>query len=321
MLDRENELLDRIAAPLSIDELSRQAASRFDLGALESVKAITTGYQDLNIKLTAGGCDYLLKVFSRHRSRQNIEQQIEALSFFSSHGIPVPTLVKEGIEIEGSIACVMSFFHGHDFTVIAPAESDMTAMAAYLARIHELPLEVSHFYDDWGAANLEKELELNRSVLSASDRELVEDAAARYAGLDLGAFRQCTIHGDLYREHVLKSPEGNYCIIDLGCMDYNAAVLDLAIFLAHFCLDEKLDRSQAAHIYKRVLEAYQVHAPLSAAELEALPILIAGSYASYIIATTHLIERKGDSTSRTAGWLELARNKLTSFNNWDFAYR
>jgi len=334
VLELENELLERIAAPLSIAELAGRAASRFELGPLESVTAITSGYQDLNIKLSAGGSDYVLKVFSRHRSRQNIEQQLEALSFLSRHGIPVPSLATTGpgespgdspgenrIEIEGSIACVMHYFHGHDFTVTGPDESDMTALAAYLAGIHELPLVVSRFYDDWGAANLEKELERNLSILSQADREMVEEAAARYAELDSNAFRKCTIHGDLYREHVLKSREGKYCIIDLGCMDYNAAVLDLAIFLAHFCLDQKLDRSRARHVYGLVLDAYQARIPLSAAELRAIPILIAGSYASYIVATTHLIEKKEDRTSRTAGWLEVARRKLTRFNSWDFFCR
>lgn len=326
MLDLENELLKRIVAPLSIEELAGQAASRFDLGPLESATAITSGYQDLNIKLTAGGSDYLLKVFSRHRSRENIEQQLEALALLFRRGVPVPPLVTnatEGdrIEIEGSIACVMHFFHGHDFTVTAPDESDMTALAAYLAGIHELPLVVSRFYDDWGAANLVKELELNRPALAQADLELVEEAAARYADLDWKSFKKCTIHGDLYREHILKSREGKYCIIDLGCMDHNAAVLDLAIFLAHFCLDDRLDRSRAGHIYSLVLEVYQARAPLSAAELRALPVLIAGSYASYIVATTRLIEKEGDRTSRTAGWLELARKKLARFNSWDFFYR
>ncbi|MBZ0189794.1 MAG: phosphotransferase, partial [Candidatus Obscuribacterales bacterium] len=276
------DLFNRISLKTTLVELVDHACVRFELGEPVDFKPVTTGYQDLNIKLHTARQAYLIKVFSKNRSLTNINDQIEVLMYLAQNNLPVPHLrVAYGkplsiIESENGKAyvCVMDYFEGGDFTKRKPEKADIVFLAECLANLHNLPLKVSRYYDDWGAANLEAELNDKRGSLSESDLALVGPVAERLRAIDLKSFRQCTIHGDLYREHVLKNKQGDYCFIDFGCMDFNAAVLDLAIFIAHFCLDPRMSESVNRKVFSLAIETYQKTAPLSALELASLPVLI-----------------------------------------------
>ncbi len=316
------EMLSRVCLDRPLSEFISDICVRFDLHAPETFAPIQRGYQDLNVKLTtAGGRQYVIKVFSKLRTLTNIQDQVRALILLGEHGLPVPRLVNAPDQPVAEISdasgnayvCVMEYFDGPSLEEIPPSDSDIVFLAGCLARMHQLPLKVSRYYDDWGAANLVIEFEAKREILAAGDLSVVEDVVSRFKTIDLLRFRQCAIHGDLYRAHVLKSSRGEYCIIDFGCLDYNAAVLDLAIFIAHLCLDCDLTPDQSQRIYKLATDAYCTSGSLDGAELAALPVLIAASYGAYIIATTSLIVQKNDRSPQTQQWMSISRGKLESF--------
>jgi Ser/Thr protein kinase RdoA (MazF antagonist) len=285
---------------------------------------ICAGYQDLNLKVTThDGNHYLLKVFSKTRTLENVRDQLLVLERLKEAGLPVPRLLAVSNSHESLVliqsatgpayACMQEFFDGTSFAGSSPLAEDISHLAGLLARMHRLDLTVLRFYDDWGAVNVVLEFEKKRHLLSGDDLDGVAEVVARHRLLDLSGFHHCAIHGDLYRSHVLKDVSGSYCLIDFGCLDFNAAVVDLAIFIAHFCLDGSEDAGQRRRIYELAIDSYAKIRPISDRERESIPVLIASSYASYLIATTSLIATQQDDSDQTRAWLAIARSKLLSF--------
>ncbi|MBI4534133.1 MAG: phosphotransferase [Candidatus Melainabacteria bacterium] len=314
--------MSRVTLDRPLAQLIQDISTRFDLGTPNQYELIEHGYQDVNVRLiAASGQQYLVKIFSKRRTLTNIQDQIRTLVFLASNGIPVPHLVhcerEPLIEVADpsgtAYVCVMEYFEGHDFEKIPPSQPDIVYLAGCLSRIHQLHFNVSRYYDDWGAANLATEFAAKLRHLSSDDLILVENILSAFSEVNLAVLRQCTIHGDLYRSHVLRNLRGEYCIIDFGCMDYNAAVLDLAIFIAHFCLGVNQTPAEITQLYNLAIDAYCAIGCLSKQELAALPILIAASYAAYIVATSSLIANAHDHSLQTQQWLAISRNKIKSF--------
>ena len=337
-----NEVLSRVNLDLSLEELVGSTVEQFALGKASKFELIRHGYQDLNIKVSTDSGEFILKVFSKRRTLTNVEEQTRTLNFFYENGVPVPHLVPccgnpismGEIELFGVVpsskgdayVAVLEFFKGPSFDDIKPKETDYIYLAGCLARMHRLSYRISQYYDDWGAANLVNEFEekgklleaenpiSKKELLTTEDRKTIEKIVDRMKKVNLNKFRQCVIHGDLYRSHVLKKNELNYCIIDFGCMDFNAAILDLAIFAAHFCMDGTESPREFKRIIELVEHAYRAAGgTITHAEKEVMPLLMGASYATYVIATTNLIAAKGDTSKATQGWLDLARRKLQAF--------
>lgn len=333
-----DEIMSRVNVDFSLEELVDQAVRQFDLGAVKNFELIQHGYQDLNVKVSTERGDFIIKVFSKRRTLTNVEEQTRALRFFHENGLPVPILVpcetpRGDLELFNVIfgrygdayVAVFEFFKGPSFDEIKPKDTDFVYLAGCLARMHKLSFKISRYYDDWGAANLLNEfvekgslLAVNvpgtkKAVVPAEDRKSIEKIVERMQTVDLSRFRQCVIHGDLYRSHALKKGEFDYCIIDFGCMDFNAAILDLAIFAAHFCLDGTEEPAEIRRIIELVEHSYRTAGgTITHAEKEVMPLLMGASYAAYVIATANLIVN-GDTSKQTKGWLEIALRKLRAF--------
>lgn len=333
-----DEIMSRVNVDFSLEELVDQAVRQFDLGAVKNFELIQHGYQDLNVKVSTERGDFIIKVFSKRRTLTNVEEQTRALRFFHENGLPVPILVpcetpRGDLELFNVIfgrygdayVAVFEFFKGPSFDEIKPKDTDFVYLAGCLARMHKLSFKISGYYDDWGAANLLNEFVEKGSLLAvnvpgtkkamvpAEDRKSIEKIVERMQMVDLSRFRQCVIHGDLYRSHALKKGEFDYCIIDFGCMDFNAAILDLAIFAAHFCLDGTEEPAEIRRIIELVEHSYRTAGgTITHAEKEVMPLLMGASYAAYVIATANLIVN-GDTSKQTKGWLEIALRKLRAF--------
>lgn len=333
------EILARVNIDFSLAELVEQTARQFDLGAINKFELIHHGYQDLNVKVETDRGEFIIKVFSKRRTVINVEEQTRALRFFHENGLPVPNLVpcetpRGDLELFNVIygrygdACVavFEFFKGTSFDEIRPRDTDIVYLAGCLARMHKLSFKITGYYDDWGAANLLNEYvekgELlsspapgsKKSVIQTEDRKSIESIVERMQKVDLSKYRQCVIHGDLYRSHALKRGEYEYCIIDFGCMDFNAAILDLAIFTAHFCLDGTEEPAEIRRVIELVEHSYRAAGgTITHAEKEVMPLLMGASYAAYVLATVNLIVAHGDNSKQTKGWLELALRKLRSY--------
>jgi Ser/Thr protein kinase RdoA (MazF antagonist) len=309
--------LSRVDLAVPLGNLLNELAVSYDLGKILRYGPIGEGYEDLNIKTVTEKGTCLVKVFPREKTHANNQDYVKALLGFSGAGIPVPEpfktrdgrfLYKTG---GNAYLCVMEFFDGKSLREIRPTDEDLKAIARYLAKIHKLSFRVGRGnYDSWGTANLLKEFEKRKSYLNHEDLRLIEPVVEGFRKIDFSKFRTCIIHGDLQRGHVLKSDDGRYCILDLGCVNFDSAAVDLAIFIAHFCLDPDSPAEENMRRYKLTVREYLKKNSLNPAELDSLPLLVKATYAIYAIRANYEIKAENDKSKQTKAWLGFGRNGL-----------
>lgn len=108
------------------------------------------------------------------------------------------------------------------------------------------------------------------ALLTPDRRARVERHFLRWQAIDWTVLRHGVIHGDANDHNVIVDGGRMTGLLDFGDMVYTATVCDLAITLAYAMLDEKEPLSVAAH----VIQSYQRHYPLTAAEQQELFALI-----------------------------------------------
>lgn len=311
------KLLGRVNLDMPLDDFLVIVAGAYSLGRIKNYIPIKVGYEELNIQFITDKGKYVVKVFWKGKHRDQISDNIKGLIKFRQKGIPVPKLLKTKgkylynvrTKKGNNLLCVMDFFEGKNFNKIRPTAKDLVAITNYLAKIHSLSFEVHKAYDSWGTANLLTEFNKKGKYLSKKDYDLAKPVVEKFKKIDLGDFKRCVIHGDLHREHVMKNKKGEYCILDLGCMDLNYAAIDLGIFLALFCFDRgsvKGDREK----YELVVSEYLRSNSLNKFELLSLPVLIASTYASFLLSSNYESVVGGDNSAQTKNWYTFSRSGL-----------
>ncbi len=204
----------------------------------------------------------------------------------------------------------MEFFDGKNFEKIRPSQTDLKTITKYLAKIHLLRFKINRNYDPWGTVNLIKEFLDKKGCLTHQDLRLIEPIVNDFRRINFNKFRKCIIHGDIQRKHILKDKKGNYCILDFGFMDFNAAVIDLAIFIALFCFDVNSSVKDNRKVYSTVVKEYTKTNTLNRDEISSLPLLVRATYAIYTIGSSYLFFPKNDKSVQTKKWLAFGRKGL-----------
>ena len=310
-----------IAQPLGV--VLRAVAAHYHLGRIHSSRIITHGYDDLNVLLVCERGRYVVKLFNKAKGITTIEDHVRVQMALSRRHAPVPRILAPngsgiyhvpGQERE-TYLCVSEFCEGTDFVKSPPQRDDMLAIARFLATLHRLPLQVAHTYDSWGTLNLPQEYRQKQQFASDETIRLVAPLAAAMAAISFGKARRRVIHGDVQRKHVLKTSNGQYCVLDFGCMDYSYPVVDLGIFLALFCL-EGIAPAHAQGVIDDVLDAYRAEASLPARHIALLGTLIRATWASYLLAADVRL-RQGDRSQQTRQWHRMALTSLRAYERWN----
>lgn len=311
-------LLSRVYLDISLDRLLRQVAIEYGLKKLISYEPIGVGYEELNIKIVVEKGIYVVKIFSKGKNPDVIQDYIKGLVEFYHAGIPVPKLLRRKDEYlfrfsgrKGSTyLCVMEYFNGQSFLEREPTENDLINLTKYIAKIHSLNFKInSNNYDSWGTSNLLAEYDKKKYCLRADDLQIIQPVVIEFQNIDFSNFRQSVIHGDLQRNNIMKSSKGDYCILDLGSLNFAPSAIDLAIFLAVFCFDP-YSVVENKRRYKLVVNEYTMRMPLSPLELLHLPTLIKATYAIYFISSNYALQVNNDDSSQTVKWLDYSRRGL-----------
>jgi len=210
-----------------------------------------------------------------------------------------------------SFACVFDYFEGKSFTKTQPTDKDIMSITTMLAKIHTTKNLTPHYYDTMGIVNLASEYKLKSNALSSEELTKISPVVSHLQRIPIATFPKTLIHGTPEKENVLKNANGDLCLLDLGCMDYNAAVIDIATFIANFAL--YVTEEKRKHIVHLILDTYNPTRQITQAELTALPALIRAQYAAYIIAMTYHMRKNHDMTKQTQVWLDRGWDGLKSF--------
>jgi len=315
--------IHRIDTALPIDDVVKKAAIAFGLGDILTYSVIPTGYQEYNIDLTASSGKFIIKIFSHDKPRSRITDVIWGYTRLASLGVPLPTLktihdngyIMEipAVRQAASFLCVFEYFTGKPMTQIAATDADLATLTRALITIHKTKKTIGRYYDTLGIANLEAEYEQKGDALFPDETALIKPVISKLHKIPVASFHQSIIHGSMEKENVLKNTGGSVCILDLGCMDYNASVFDIATYIANF--SAYLPESKRINVTNVILTEYQKSLPLTPAELAALPALIRAQYAAYIVGMTHHMRKDHDMSKQTQTWLDRGWDGLRAYAN------
>lgn len=323
--ERRNIMTDplhRIDIAFPLDGVVKKTAQEFELGDVQAFSVILTGYQECNIDLKTSTGRFIVKIFSRDKTKQRVADVVWGYSRFHKLGVPLPSLRTNANgsyigEIKGahqeSYLAVFDYFAGKPLTQTPITDSDIITLMNAMATMHKSTKIVGRYYDTLGIVNLASEYEKKKDALFADEIALIQPVITKLHKLKIASFHQGVIHGSVEKENVLKNTEGAVCILDLGCMDYNATVLDIATFIANF--SAYLTEAKRIALIQIALSTYQKAHPLAPAELAALPTLIRAQCASYIVGMTYHMRKDHDMSKQTQTWLDRGWDGLRVYQN------
>ena len=313
-------LIKRTNLNISFDEFLKDVENRFNsIGKIENYSPINEGYEDTNIILNTSTGKYVLKIFFAERELENINSYVKILTECRNIGVPTTEILLEydnglGIYEYKNVKTyyiITKFFEGNNFQNITPTIEDIRKVTQYLAKLNTLNFKVGEGYDSWGIKAFPEEYKKKKGKLIPGQDILVKDIYEEYSKLDMSNFSKSVIHGDMQRKHVIKSGNNNYCILDFGCMAHDYKVIELATYLAWFCLQDDTWKDKDI-IYKEVLDIYNSTHNLTEEEVSSLHLLIKASYSAYYMTTSVMIN-DGDTSEETLDWYNRSRKMLELF--------
>jgi len=257
---------ERVDFDGDFDTLTGVVASAFDLDRVTDHGVIEIGFQDCNVKLTTEKGEYVIKIFSKRRSEENIIRTVENTKRVIEADVNHPALLQcdDGVlytdAASGLKMIVMKFIPGTTFydTSSYPDDHDLALIAAEVVKINAIDYAPPYLFDSWAPQNMHQMFEKTEDHLSAEGRKLVEKAFAYYDAIPFEQLPTCFIHGDLLKTNLIKGDDGKIYVIDFSMVNTSPRIQELAIMAVNLLFDEQADdSSQLMQNVERVIAAYQ----------------------------------------------------------------
>ncbi|MFC4167408.1 homoserine kinase [Teichococcus aestuarii] len=297
------------------DEALRAFLADYDLGELLAFRGIAEGVENSNFALkTSEGGDFVLTLYEKRVDPAELPWFLGLMRHLAAQGVscPLPVAGRDGIalrELAGRPAAICTFLPG-----VWPRRVRQEHCAPLAAALAALRGTGEGFRAErpngLGPRAWAPLLERCRAGGDAVQPGLVAELEGHLEGILRDWPRGLPrghIHADLFPDNVffLEEERGTPRVSGLidfyfACTDYLA--YDLAVCLNAWCFEPDL----AFNVTKAraLLGAYQAMRPLSAAELEALPVLCRGA------AIRFLLTRLYDWTHTPPGALVTRKDPL-----------
>ena len=277
------------------DEALRAFVAQYDVGEPTACKGIAEGVENSNYLLDTERAGeehrYILTLYEKRVARDDLPFFLGLMEHLAARGFPCPLPVhaRDGEalrELEGRPAAMVTFLQG-TWSADVGAER-MEAVGRTAARFHALaadfPLTRANALAPVGWPPLAErcvgradEVEAGLAALIAE--ELVWLAARWPSGLPSGP-----IHADLFPDNVFFLHDELSGVIDFyfACNDAHAYELAIALNAWCFRADGTFDETRAAGLFR----GYESERALTAAEREALPVLVRGAALRFLLTRT-----------------------------------
>ena len=253
---------------VSIQELQAWLQD-YAIGEVVELKGISAGITNTNYFVTTTKNKYVLTLFE-HNLMDELPYFIDLMSYLSTHGIPCPQPItnQAGISLHmlnGKPAVLISRLSGQDVT--APNTVHCAEVGRVLAKMHlagqmfaTQPAHRNPRDAQWRINTAQKVM----PHLQPADQQLLTEALAFQAALDMEPLPKGVIHADLFRDNVLFDGDEIGGLIDFYYACHDAFAYDLAIAVNDWCVhaDGTLDDARL----EAMLSAYQAVRPLTEAE-------------------------------------------------------
>ncbi len=315
-----DDFFHRIDSTLTVPQILQLVTDTFHLGVIRRHAPIFTGYQECNIDFHTSQGRFVIKIFSREKTRQRIDEVIWGYTHLKKLGVPLPRLIPNGDghhllvipgEKRSSYLCIFEYFEGKPLTQTPVTDADLIALTQALATIHKTPKVIGRYFDTLGIMNVPEEFEKKNDAFFTEELSLIKPVISKLQHIDIASFHHSIIHGTMEKENILKNSGGQLCLLDLGCMDYNASILDIATFIANFTL--YLTEEKRTHVIELILTTYQQSRQLSRGEIAALPTFIRAQFVAYIIGMTYHMRKDHDMSKQNQTWLDRGWDGLKAY--------
>ncbi len=312
--------ISRVKTKNFSEEFIKIALERFKLiDRAIAISLIHVGYDDLNFSVRTNSDRYILKFFNTEwKTEQVIYDYVKVILECKRVGIPVSELVESGnsvfIEkIQNEYCCVIKAFDGDTLEETKYEIFLAERIAKYLGQIHSFKFEIANNYDSWGTKNFGKEYEYKVKLLDDQKTKLVDKALERFKKIKFSKLEKSVIHGDIQKKHVLKNKEGDMCIIDFGCANFDFKAMDVSIFIAQVVLDPNLDLGTNKDNAQKVIDAYLKIQKLTDYEKSVIPDFIISTFAMYLLSANYVLKAENDDSQQTLDWIEFGARGLETF--------
>ena len=266
--------------------------SGYSVGQPLAFKGIAEGIENSNYFLQTEKGRFILTLYERRASVEDLPFFLDLMSHLASHGLPCPLPVKcdKGLYLQtlaGKNACLITFLNGVSSDFPTPIHCGEVGDA--LAKMHvagedyDATRENDLTLDGWRALATEigdRADEIEEGLADLIDGELTYLEANWPKDLPTGL-----IHGDLFPDNVLFTDDTLTGLIDFyfACTDFLA--YDIAVMINAWGFDENHDFS-AAHT-KALVERYDGRRSLEPAEIAALPTLCRGAALRFLLTRSY----------------------------------
>ena len=275
--------------------------SRYALGRVIACKGIAEGVENTNYLLAMEFGTYILTLYEKRVEAADLPFFLALMEHLAARGVPCPTPVRGGDgatlgTLAGRPAAIVAFLPG--LWPRQPTAAQCAAVGTSLAKLHQAGADFPHFRSN--ALSLAGWRALLGDCLArrgAVAPELADELEGELALLEArwpDGLTPGIIHADLFPDNVLFDGERLSGIIDFyfACHDFLA--YDLAICLNAWCFER--DGSFNITKARRMLGAYRMQRTLSAAEIDALPLLARGAALRFLLTRLYdWVHRREDA--------------------------
>jgi homoserine kinase type II len=265
----------------------------YDLGELLSYKGIAEGVENSNFLVHTRNGHYILTLYEKRVAAGDVPFFLALMEHLAARGITCPQPVKnQNGETLGKLcgrpAAIVTFLDG--MWIRRPDARHCAAVGEALARKHlagsDFPKRRKNALSVGGWRPLfeqaaERADSVQRDLRTTIEKELAHLEAAWPHELPQGV-----IHADLFPDNVFFLGEQLSGLIDFYFACTDTLAYDVAICLNAWCFEP--DHSYNVTKGRDLLQSYIKTRPLSAAELDALPLLARGAAMRFLL--TRLVD-------------------------------
>jgi homoserine kinase type II len=274
------------------DEEFSSFIAGYDLGAVLSVKGIAEGVENSNYLLSTEAGQFILTLYEKRVDPADLPFFLGLMEHLAGRGItcPLPVRDRSGTalgRLANRPAAIVTFLQG--MWVRRPRPDHCAAVGAAMAKLHlagegfALSRRNALSVEGWKPlfhASRARADEVVRGLGAEIETELKFLEAHWPRGLPAGV-----IHADLFPDNVFFLREELSGLIDFYFACNDMLAYDLAIALNAWCFE--IDLSLNVTKARALLSAYGEVRPLSAAEIDALPLLARGAALRFLLTRLH----------------------------------
>ncbi|GAA2386512.1 hypothetical protein GCM10010420_06600 [Streptomyces glaucosporus] len=315
MIDNPPDPLRRIHAPRLVDDLVRWAARVCSLGTVVATRVSDVGYDDCNIMVDTENGGYVVKVFNSARTPAMCARYVEVVRRVLEAGVAHPGVYHaDGSpllhhEPSGNRLMVMDRVDGTTFLEADehPSDLEIEEIVGQLHRVHSLDFAPEHVHDWWAVPRIETLAAEMVPLLEAEDRALVTAAVDAFRALRADRLPQAFSHGDLTKANVMRTRSGELAILDFAVSNRYARIHDLAMAAVNLMHKDPRTLPERVDLLTRL---YRKHAPLTGAELDALPGYVFATAAMELLGAEREWSLKGNRSHETRYLRALGREMV-----------